>query len=80
MSLEQRNYVRAKSYYQQNIPVHVSLNADRGFGFYNGYIIEMPTPDFFIMEDVLDGRKLIFFIELLKPIREFKPKEKEVKG
>jgi hypothetical protein len=70
---KERDYLRAKVFWERKIPVHIALKSGT---FYNGYIAEEPTLDFFFIDDCMqgnkDGKKLIFFIELIKPIDEFK--------
>lgn len=68
----QKDYMRAKVFFQEKIPVHICLKSG---SFYNGLILEEPSTEFFFIEDKEDGRKLIFYIELIKPIDEFKEKK-----
>ena len=61
------NYERAKVFLDKKIKVHISKISG---GFYNGFILEV-RPDFFFIDDQEDGRQLVFFIELNKPIEEY---------
>ena len=62
------NYERAKVFLDKNVMVHISKS--NGV-YYNGIIIEV-KPEFFFIEDKEDGRQLVFFKELNKPIEEFR--------
>lgn len=66
------DYKRAIVFYEQKLPVHISLVNG---SFYNGLITEKPTQEFFFINDKVEGKTLIFFIELKKPIQEFNNKE-----
>ncbi len=63
------NYMRVKVFFKKKILVHISK---KNGTFYNGYILEEPTHDFFFIDDKETGRQLILFVELNKPIEEFK--------
>ncbi len=62
--------MRAKVFYEKKIKVHISL---KNGTFYNGLIVEINS-NFFFLDDQKEGRQLIFFEELAKPINEFKEK------
>lgn len=62
------DYRRAKVFFEKKIPIHVSLKSG---SFYNGYILEKPNIDFFILHDRKDGYTPIFYIQLKKPIVQF---------
>ena len=64
------NYERAKVFLKKNIKVHISKS--NGI-YYNGYITEVSS-GFFFIEDQEDGRQLVFFLELNKPIEEYNSK------
>ena len=66
-----KDYMRAKVFFEKNIPVHIKL---KNGSFYNGKILEEPTQDFFFIFDGYSGKQLIFFIELSKPMIEFNNK------
>lgn len=61
------NYDRAQIFLKKGIKVHVSKSNGT---FYNGLILEVSS-DFFFMFDQEDGRQLVLFKELSKPIEEF---------
>jgi len=67
MNHEQMNYERAKVFFDKQIRVHISKKDGI---YYNGLITEIDQKSFFI-NDKEDGRQLIFFEELAKPIQEF---------
>jgi len=67
MTDEKMNHDRAEVYLEKKIKVHVSKS--NGI-FYNGMILEVLADSFFIA-DQKDGRQLIFFKELTKPITEY---------
>lgn len=73
MNQEQMNHERAKVFLEKGLKVHVT-KVD-GI-FFNGLITEV-SEKFFFIEDIEDGRQLVFFNELSKPIEEYR--EKEVK-
>lgn len=60
--------MRAKVFCKKKIKVHISL---KNGTFYNGLIAEINS-NFFFLDDQKEGRQLIFFEELAKPISEFK--------
>lgn len=66
------NYKTAKVYMEREIIVHVSC---KNGSFHNGVIVEV-TPDFFFIVDRLNGKQLVFFVELSKPIQEYMENEK----
>jgi len=66
--MTEMDYMRANVFYKKKIKVHISLINGT---FYNGLIIEINS-NFFFLDDQKEGRKLIFFSELAKPIDEFK--------
>ena len=68
MNNEQMNYERAKVFLEKKLMVHISK---RDGIYYNGLIIEI-EPNCFFIDDKEDGRQLVFFEELIKPIQEFK--------
>lgn len=68
MNNEQMNYERAKIFLDKKIVVHISKKDGI---YYNGFIVEV-EPNCFFIEDKEDGRQLVFFEELVKPIQEFK--------
>lgn len=63
--MKENDYSKAKVFFNKKIPVHVSLKSGT---FYNGLITEEPSIDFFFMEDKEEGKKLIFYVELKKPL------------
>ena len=67
--------MRAKVFYKKKIKVHISL---KNGTFYNGLIVEVNS-NFFFLNDQKEGRQLIFFEELAKPINEFKEEESSIK-
>ena len=62
------NSRRIKVFFKEKLPVHISL---RGGVFYNGYILEPPREKFFFIHDRIEGKQIIFFEELAKPVTEF---------
>jgi hypothetical protein len=66
------NYDRAKVFLEKQLKVHVSK---RNGSFYNGLITEVSS-DFFFIEDQKDGKQLVFFKELNKPIETFMEAER----
>ena len=60
--------MRANVFCKKKIKVHISL---KNGTFYNGLITEINS-NFFFLNDQKEGRQLIFFKELAKPISEFK--------
>ncbi len=68
MNNEQMNYERAKVFLDKQLVVHISKKDGI---YYNGLIVEVEPKCFFI-NDKEDGRQLVFFEELAKPIQEFK--------
>lgn len=62
------NHDRAKVFLEKGIKVHVSKSNGT---FYNGIILEV-SDDFFFIDDKEDGRQLVFFKELTKPLEEFR--------
>jgi len=72
MNNENMNYERAKIFKDKSIPVHISKK--NGI-YYNGLLLEV-KPDFVFIDDQEDGRQLVFYNELAKPIEE----KKEVNG
>ena len=66
------DYMRANVFMKRGDKIHISK---RSGVFYNGYITEVSN-HFFFLDDVKNGRKLIFFGELNKPIEEFRLVEK----
>jgi len=67
MNNEQMNYERAKVFLEKKIVVHISK---RDGIYYNGLILVVDQKSFFI-DDKEDGRQLVFFSELVKPIKEY---------
>jgi len=68
------NFSKAKVFYDRKIMVHASLkNGD----FFNGYIVEEPTHDFFIMDDREDGDVVIFYLELEHTLTQFEEDKKK---
>lgn len=65
---EERNFQLAKYFLLNKSKVHIQKNDGI---FYNGFIVEI-KPDFFFIEDREDGKQLVFFKELSKPISEYK--------
>ena len=65
---EDLNYKRAKIFFEDKIPVHVALKSG---SFYNGYILEEPKLEFFILHDRKIGYTPIFYIELKKPLVQY---------
>ena len=72
MNNEQMNYERAKIFLEKKIVVHISK---KNGVYYNGLILEVKQHCFFI-DDKEDGRQLVFFEELAKPIQEYKEANK----
>ena len=68
MNNEQMNYERAKVFLEKKLIVHISKKDGI---YYNGLILEVKSNCFFI-DDKEDGRQLVFFEELVKPIQEFR--------
>lgn len=71
---KEMDYMRARVFFEKKIPIHISL---KNGSFYNGYISELPTHEFFFIYDRETGKQLIFYIELVKPIVEFNNKKTE---
>ena len=69
-------YMRAKVFYKKKIKVHISL---KNGTFYNGLITET-NPNFLFLDDQKEGRQLIFFSELAKPIAEYKEESSNGNG
>jgi hypothetical protein len=65
------NYERAKIFLEKKLKVHISKKTGT---FYNGYIVEV-RGDFFFIDDIKQGRQLVFFSELNKPIETYQEKE-----
>lgn len=61
------NYERAKVFLEKKLKVHISKKSGT---YYNGYILEVSS-DFFFIDDQEDGKQLIFFSELKKPIETY---------
>ncbi len=61
------NYDRAKVFCERELKVHISKKSGT---YYNGVIVEV-KPDFFFIEDQQDGKQLVFFKELGKPIETY---------
>ena len=61
-------YMKAKVFFERKIPIHIVLKSG---AFYNGLVTEI-TNDFFFIDDREDGKKIVFFVELAKPIEEFR--------
>jgi hypothetical protein len=72
MNDEQMNYERANVFFNKKIVVHISKIDGI---YYNGLITEVNNNCFFI-DDKEDGRQLVFFKELAKPIQEYKEAER----
>ena len=69
MTNENMNYDKAKIFLERKIKVHVVKTNGT---FYNGFISEISkSQDFFIIEDIKEGPRLIFFAELNEPIEEY---------
>ena len=68
---KEMNFMRASVFFIKKTKVHVSM----GGTFYNGVIDEKPEDDFFFLEDQKVGRVLVFYVELTKPLEEFKEVE-----
>lgn len=66
--MKDMNYERVKIFLEKRIKVHVSKSNGT---FYNGIILDV-SKDFFFIEDQEDGRQLVLFKELSKPITEYK--------
>ena len=63
------NYERAKVFSNKQLKVHITKK--NGI-FYNGIIIEVSkSKDFFFIDDLIEGKKLVFFSELSKEIEEY---------
>ena len=70
MSDEQMNYEKAKVFLENNIEVHIVKHDGT---FYNGLITNISeSKDFFFINDLKEGKKLIFFSQLNKEIEEYK--------
>ena len=54
------NFLKAKSFFDNKIKVHL-IKTDREW--FNGLIVEFTT-DFFIINDLKKGDRLVFFVEL----------------
>lgn len=54
------NYLKTKTFFERKIPVHL-LKKDREW--FNGMILEL-TNDFFIIDELKKGRRVVFFLEL----------------
>ena len=65
---ENRNYELAKHFLENKTKIHI---VKKDGTFYNGYIVEIKL-DFFFIDDRVDGKKLVFFLELSKDIEEYK--------
>lgn len=65
------NYERAKIFFKKKVPVHLSLKNK----FYNGFLLEI-YDEFLFINDFKEGKQLVFFIELVKPVEEFMEVEK----
>lgn len=64
------NYDKAKIYSANKILVHITK---KNGTFYNGLITEVSASgDFFFIEDLKEGRRLVLFSELNKEITEYK--------
>jgi len=70
--MKEMDYERAKIFLERKANVHISK---KNGSFYNGVIVEVSS-DFFFIEDREDGKQLVFFAELKKPIEEFRGAEK----
>ena len=57
----------ARYFCENQIVSHITLHSGQ---FWNGLIKEVSS-DFFIIDDNKEGNKVIFFIELKRPIEEF---------
>ena len=64
---------QALVYSRKKIPVHISK--DDGI-FYNGIIIEVGS-NFFFIDDLKEGRQLVFFSQLKQEVVEYKEKKEE---
>lgn len=64
---EEMDYERAKVFCERQLVVHISK---KNGGYYNGVIVEV-KPDFFFIDDREDGKQLVFFKELKKPIETY---------
>ena len=71
MKDEKMNYERAKVFCDKQLAVHISK---KDGVYYNGVIVEVSDEFFFIL-DKEDGKQLVFFKELSRPIEEFKEVE-----
>jgi len=67
-----RNEKLANYFCRNNIKVHVSKNDGI---FYNGYVKEVGA-DFFVINDVEEGDRLVFFLELKRTIEQFSEENK----
>lgn len=78
-SKEDLNYLKAKYFYDNKIPIHVNLSKGNSRYWYNGTIKEL-SPSFFLLDEKEDGQIPVFFIEVfdIKPLG--KPKEEENDG
>ncbi len=72
MKNEEMDYERAKVFLDNETKVHVSKKDGT---WWNGIIVEVKNKFFFI-DDVEDGKQLVFFIELAKPIQPYQEEGK----
>ncbi len=68
---KEMNFMRESVFFIKKTKFHVSMEGK----FYNGVIDEKPEDDFFFLEDQKVGRVLVFYVELTKPLEEFKEVE-----
>lgn len=72
MNDEKMNYERARVFLATKTPVHI---VKKNGTFYNGIIDSVSEGgDFFFINDLKEGRKLIFFLELNREIEEYTSK------
>ncbi len=61
------NYERAKVFLEKELKVHISKKTGT---YLNGVIVEV-SAEFFFIEDQKNGKELVFFSELKKPIETY---------
>lgn len=67
------NHERAKVFLEKQLRIHISK---KNGTYYNGIITEV-SADFFFIDDKEDGKQLVFFEELGKPIETYVGEVKE---
>lgn len=68
MNDEEKNYELAKSFCKEKIVVHITKED----GVWHNGLIEEVGVQFFFIDDKKDGKRLVFFKELKRPIEEYK--------